>query len=62
LLADSERVLIYHLDLEQITVKILDDTLGKTPTLLLTHDYQEIKKDYTIEELPALGKGLGTPI
>jgi len=58
IVADGERVWIYDLDLEQITVKTLDDTLGKTPALLLTHDYQQIKKEYTIEELPTLGESV----
>lgn len=55
IVADGERVWIYDVDLEQVTVKTLDNALGKTPALLLTHDYAQIKQEYTIAELPTVG-------
>ncbi|MDM8558596.1 outer membrane lipoprotein chaperone LolA [Candidatus Parabeggiatoa sp. HSG14] len=57
IVADGERVWIYDTDLEQVTVKSLDQALGKTPAFLLSSSRQ-IEEDFFVEQLPSKMKGV----
>jgi outer membrane lipoprotein carrier protein len=51
IVADGRSVWIYDKDLEQVTIKNLDDALGKTPALLLSTD-GNVNRDFFVIELP----------
>jgi outer membrane lipoprotein carrier protein len=51
IVADGRSVWIYDKDLEQVTIKNLDDALGKTPALLLSSD-GNVDRNFFIIELP----------
>jgi len=51
IVADSQKIWIYDSDLEQITVKKLANTLGKTPAFLFGSN-TNIEKDFFINQLP----------
>jgi outer membrane lipoprotein carrier protein len=48
IVSNSGKVWFYDADLEQVTIKNLDKSMGSTPALLLTGDV-EIEKEFTIE-------------
>lgn len=48
IVANSGRVYFYDSDLEQVTIKKLDESLGSTPALLLSGDIS-IENNFTIE-------------
>ncbi|RKZ36514.1 MAG: outer membrane lipoprotein carrier protein LolA [Gammaproteobacteria bacterium] len=50
IVADGERVWIYDSDLEQVTVKNLDQALGKTPAFLLSSS-RRMEEDFFINLL-----------
>ena len=50
IVSDGEKVWIYDLDLEQVTVKSMDSTLGKTPAWLLTSG-KNVENDFIVTEL-----------
>lgn len=52
IVADGNKIWIYDSDLEQITVKKLNDALGKTPAFLFSSN-NDIEKDFFINQLPA---------
>jgi outer membrane lipoprotein carrier protein len=51
IVADGRSVWIYDKDLEQVTIKNLDDALGKTPALLLSSD-GNVDRNFFVIELP----------
>jgi len=51
IIADGERVWVYDKDLEQVTVKNLDDALRNTPAFLLKSTTTSITKDFTVKVL-----------
>ena len=57
IVADGKKVWIYDRDLEQVTVKTLDNTLGKTPAFLLSRN-RKVEKDFVINQLPSQEKGI----
>lgn len=50
IVADGVKVSIYDTDLEQVTVKLLDETIGNMPALLLSND-QPLEDSFKISEL-----------
>lgn len=51
IVADGKQVWIYDYDLEQVTVKTLNDALGKTPAVLLSNENAEVEKNFSIEPI-----------
>ncbi len=51
IIADGNKIWIYDSDLEQITVKKLNDALGKTPAFLFSSD-SNVTKDFFVNQLP----------
>jgi outer membrane lipoprotein carrier protein len=49
IVSNSDKVWFYDVDLEQVTVKQLDDSLGSTPALLLTGQV-DIDEKFNLEE------------
>lgn len=54
IVADGRSVWIYDKDLEQVTIKNLNDALGKTPALLLSAD-GKVDNNFFIINLPPQG-------
>ena len=52
IVADGERLWIYDTDLEQVTVKILNDALGNAPISLLS-DNRPLEDDFELRDLGA---------
>ena len=50
IIANGEKVWLYDVDLEQVTVKKMDAALGSTPALLLSSD-AKIEDNFTVREL-----------
>ena len=50
LVADGKKLWRYDEDLEQVSVKKMDDRLGKTPALLLSGKSENLEKVFTIKE------------
>lgn len=50
ILADGKRLWIYDSELEQVTVKKLDQALGNAPIMLLSED-RPLEEDFSIREL-----------
>jgi len=59
LVADGKKVWIYDKDLEQVTVKTLDKTVGKTPAFLLSSN-RDIKEDFFVNRLPTSSQAHST--
>ncbi len=57
IVADGKKVWIYDKDLEQVTVKTLDNTLGKTPAFLLSR-HRKVEKDFVVNQLPSKQNGI----
>lgn len=55
IVGDGERVWFYDQDLEQVTVRKLDLTLGSTPAALLAGG-KTIEKDFDLQEIEAQGE------
>lgn len=51
IVADGEQVWVYDKDLEQVTVKNLDDALRNTPAFLLKNTNTSITEDFTVKVL-----------
>lgn len=49
--SDGELVWIYDMDLEQVTIRNLDQRLQETPALLLSGNVAEIAQNYSVERL-----------
>jgi len=54
IVADGKSVWIYDKDLEQVTIKSLNNALGKTPALLLSAD-EKVDKNFFVVDLPPQG-------
>ncbi len=54
IVADGKKIWIYDSELEQVTVKPMDATLGDTPALLLSGD-QPLKGNFLITDLGKIG-------
>jgi len=52
IVGDGEKVWIYDLDLEQVTVKSMNEALGKTPAWLLTSG-KNVENDFFVTKLSA---------
>ncbi len=50
IVADGEKIWVYDIDLEQVTVKPLDESLGSTPMMLLGGD-QPLNSQFDTQEL-----------
>jgi outer membrane lipoprotein carrier protein len=50
LVADGVRVWVYDIDLEQVTVKKMDKTIGKTPAFLLSFE-RKLDEDFFVNKL-----------
>lgn len=50
IVSDGKKVWLYDIDLEQVTVKTIDSTLGSTPAFLLSSD-TPIEENFTVREL-----------
>ncbi len=57
IVADGKKVWIYDNDLEQVTVKNLDNALGKTPAFLLSRQ-KALEEDFFINDLPSYRRGV----
>jgi outer membrane lipoprotein carrier protein len=57
IVADGKKVWIYDKDLEQVTVKTLDNTLGKTPAFLLSR-HRKVEKDFVVNQLASKDGGI----
>ena len=51
IVADGERLWVYDVDLEQATVRPLDEVLGFGPALLLSGDFETLQETFHIHEL-----------
>lgn len=49
IVADGEKLWVYDVDLEQVTVRPLKDVLGVGPALLLSGDYRTLEQNFTIQ-------------
>lgn len=49
IVADGTKLWVYDIDLEQVTVRPLSEVLGVGPALLLSGDYTELQKNFTIQ-------------
>lgn len=52
IVADGKQVWIYDNELEQVTVRRLDDALGSTPALLLSSE-EPVEKNFTLRDMGA---------
>lgn len=50
IVSNGNKVYLYDVDLEQVTVRPLDDALGNTPVLLLAGN-EPLEKNFTVKEL-----------
>lgn len=50
LLADGERLWVYDRDLEQISVRPLDEVLGSGPALMLSGEFQTLEEQFDLTE------------
>ncbi|MFQ5470727.1 MAG: outer membrane lipoprotein chaperone LolA [Gammaproteobacteria bacterium] len=50
IIADGDKIWIYDVDLEQVTVKALGETIGNTPALLLSTE-EPIEKNFAVTEI-----------
>ena len=50
IVSNGKKVYLYDVDLEQVTVRPLDEALGNTPVLLLAGN-EPLEKNFTIEEI-----------
>lgn len=57
IVADGKRVWIYDNDLEQVTLKSLSNTLGKTPAFILSRK-RALEEDFFINNLPSYRRGV----
>ncbi|MGD8514009.1 MAG: outer membrane lipoprotein chaperone LolA [Granulosicoccaceae bacterium] len=57
IVADGERVWMYDVDLEQVTVRKVDNVIGNAPALLLSGN-TPLEENFEIEEQPASDDGL----
>lgn len=48
--ADGQLVWIYDMDLEQVTIREMDQRVQETPALLLTGDAAEVEQSFIVEE------------
>jgi len=51
IVANGQFVWVYDEDLEQVTIKDFDTTLGKTPALLLSSSQPHVEQNFTITKL-----------
>ncbi len=49
IISDGHKVWFYDADLEQVTIKTLDDSIGSTPALLLSGNL-DLNENFTLEE------------
>lgn len=49
IIADGQKLWVYDLDLEQVTVRPLSEVLGIGPALLLSGDYAALEENFTIQ-------------
>ena len=52
IIADGEKLWIYDTDLEQVTVKVLDEALGNAPIMLLSNN-RPLDADFELRDLGA---------
>lgn len=57
IVADGERVWLYDVDLEQVTVRKIDNVIGNAPALLLSGN-ADVEKNFTVTELQPAADGL----
>jgi outer membrane lipoprotein carrier protein len=50
IVADGEKLWVHDVDLEQVTVRPLDEVLGMGPALLLSGSYQSLEESFQIKE------------
>lgn len=50
IVADGDKLWVHDIDLEQVTVRPLDEVLGMGPALLLSGSYQSLEESFQIEE------------
>ncbi len=55
IVGDGDKVWVYDIDLEQITVRKMNAALGNTPAILLAGD-GDLKKNFLLEDLGRQGK------
>ena len=55
IVGDGERVWLYDIEIEQVTVRDQAETLGRTPAILLAGS-GDIEQTYTIEDIGSLGQ------
>lgn len=51
IIARQTRLWIYDKDLEQLTIRSLDESNGSTPALLLSHDTALLTKDFNVQSV-----------
>jgi chaperone LolA len=57
--ADGARIWLYDADLEQVTVRQLDDTLSATPAMLLSGE-GNLEDNFTVTQVTREGRDTGT--
>lgn len=50
IIANGSRLWVYDKDLEQVTIRVLQEGAGDAPALLLSHVNTQIGKDFTVSE------------
>ena len=52
IIANQSKLWIYDPDLQQVTIRALQQAAGESPALLLSHVDNTLENDYTVTELP----------
>ena len=56
IIANGNKLWIYDPDLQQVTVRSLNQAAGASPALLLSNNVSVLQRDYNVKELPAQGR------
>jgi len=58
IVSDGEKMWVFDVDLDQLTIQPVDQQWDSTPALLLVGDEQEVRKNFSIKLLTQVGKRL----
>ena len=53
IIADGKKIYMYDADLEQVTIRSVQNALGQVPSMLLVNDGTNIQQHFKISELPS---------
>ncbi len=54
--SDGDNIWVYDMDLEQVTIRKMEQRIVETPALLLSGNSQEIRKNFNVEMKSQVGK------